>query len=273
MTDTAIKTTTTSDTTTVKESDGPGEPFRPSLIRFWGFFGVLSGVFVAAYVYLLKYGLSTGLDSLSPTFRRHWYPVMAINIVVLWPLLAVMVLRLAHKRCSLCKRGAKVSGAASVNHELQHLWTYLTLTLAAPVALVFQFLVAGGVEPAWHQILLRDTTFSPTHIFLFQTFLPIGVALTVASFLYGRTRLPRVFPRQRGLPLATVVLSITSALVFVLATFNEFGHTQWWPEERFSQPAHALFIVFYFVFGGVVVAQIVPAVARVCELLDSEVDS
>src|SRR2546425_10724741 len=94
-------------------------PHRPSFVRLWGSVGLLSLIFIAAYTYLLKFGMSTGLDSLSPAFRSHWYPVMALNILALWPALAFLVLRLAHTRCSHCMSRGQASTAADDIHELQ----------------------------------------------------------------------------------------------------------------------------------------------------------
>src|SRR5438128_5863996 len=115
--------------------------YRPSFVRFWGFIGSLLLVFIAAYSYLLKFGMSTGLDSLSPAFRSHWYPVMALNLLVLWPTLAVLVLRVAHTRCARCKSRGQASTTANDAIELQHLWTFITLTVLSAVVLMLLFLV------------------------------------------------------------------------------------------------------------------------------------
>jgi methane/ammonia monooxygenase subunit C len=60
---------------------------------------------------------------------------------------------------------------------------------------------------------------------------------TVATFLYGRTRLPHIY-RDRGYPLSMLLMIGGIFSLFLWVAVNEFFHSFWQTEERFSAPLH-----------------------------------
>src|SRR5437868_1904107 len=71
---------------------------------------------------------------------------------------------------------------------------------ATSVVLYFMASFFPNSDGAWHQTAVRDTAFTPTHIVMFYAAFPLGITMTIGTYLYGRTRLPKVYGVGNGFP-------------------------------------------------------------------------
>ena len=49
-------------------------------------------------------------------------------------------------------------------------------------------------DASWHQVIIRDTSFTPSHVVVFYGSFPMYIVCGVASYLYAMTRLPLYRP-------------------------------------------------------------------------------
>jgi len=95
-------------------------------------------------------------------------------------------------------------------------------------------------DAAWHQVTIRDTDFTPTHIQLFYGVIPLFAVVVVLGLLWLHTRMPDYIGRF-SIPL----LLIGSAPVLIMPNlgYNEWGHTFFYAEELFAAPVHWGFVM------------------------------
>ena len=198
-------------------------------------FILLAGCLFAVYRwYLHTYAFDTGLDYFEPTFQTHWMWLFWTQITVLTAcgIIAIPLLWFTRDR--------DLQNLAP-DQELARY--YLVLSVAALGSLI---VVAGlGVfaegDAAWHQLTIRDTDFTPTHISL-QYFAIPSIALSlIIAFIWVHTRLPQF---QNRLSLSMMILCGGPILMMPNIGFNEWGHTFFYMEELFSAPIHWGFLVF-----------------------------
>lgn len=195
-------------------------------------------------VYLLAFGFSKGADSTGPEYGKYWYTMLAINLVVLFPGILLLNLRMASTRCKVCVAQEAEQGAVSAGHEMQHHWTFLGILLTGVLSVLGGFAIAIGGDAAWHQSAFRDTSITPIHTFSFYGFVPLAFLSLISSYVYGRTRLPHLWGPRRGIAIAYVFLIGGALFGMVNFTFNEFGHSMWIFEELFTYPMHWPFVLF-----------------------------
>ena len=95
-------------------------------------------------------------------------------------------------------------------------------------------------DAAWHQVTVRDTDFTPTHIQLFYGVLPLGAVGIIIGLLWLHTRMPNYVGRV-SVPL--VILASAPLLIMPNLGYNEWGHTFFYAEELFAAPVHWGFVV------------------------------
>jgi len=103
-------------------------------------------------------------------------------------------------------------------------------------------------DGTWHQTIVRDTDFTPSHIIEFYLAYPIYIITGVSALLYAKTRLPAY---QEGLPLMYLVAVIGPFMILPNVGLNEWGHTFWFMEELFVAPLHYGFVFFGWASLGV----------------------
>ena len=96
-------------------------------------------------------------------------------------------------------------------------------------------------DGTWHQTIVRDTDFTPSHIIEFYLSYPIYIITGSASFLYAKTRLPTY---HEGLHLMYLIAVIGPFMILPNVGLNEWGHTFWFMEELFVAPLHYGFVFF-----------------------------
>ncbi|MBL4607806.1 MAG: hypothetical protein JKY01_08265 [Pseudomonadales bacterium] len=105
-------------------------------------------------------------------------------------------------------------------------------------------------DAAWHQVTIRDTDFTPTHIQLFYGLIPAGALGIVIGLLWMHTRMPNYVGRV-SIPL--VMIAAAPLMIMPNLGYNEWGHTFFYAEELFAAPVHWGFVMLgwgFFAISG-----------------------
>ena len=241
---------------TPRREDGiPKIPFyKLSLIVFIGL------VFFTAYRYYIEaYAFTYGLDYFEPEFQIYFMRLLYIQL----PLIAGLGLFLVV--LTWFTRPIEINMKPEVELSM-----YMLLFGIFAVAGIFAVLILGiyvEADAAWHQLTIRDTDFTPTHISLFYMAIPVGLVALVAGAIWIHTRMPD-FRNRVSVPLAMLV----SAPILIMPNlgFNEWGHTFFYAEELFAAPIHWGFVVLgwgLFGLSGFLI-QCIARVKILTELVD-----
>jgi len=218
--------------------------------------GGLGLIYLAARLYQQAFAWSAGMDSTNPLFDVYWMRLLYTELTVLAVAAAVVwsYLWLTRDR-HLDDLQPRV--------ELKRYFTMIAWILCYVFAVYFTASFFGEEDAIWHQVVVRDTSFTPSHIVLFYLTIPLYIILGVGSYLYAMTRLPQ-FARAISVPF---VIGVTGPfLILPNLGFDEWGHAFWLMEELFIAPLHWGFVVLGWsalALGGLLM-QVVP---RMVELL------
>ena len=238
-------------------SVAPREPLVHWKILVLAFVGV-SVMWTSARLYQQFFAWSAGLDSTSPEFQTHWMRLFYLEIVLegvaatllwgwLWKTRDLDLAKLAPRQ------------------ELRRYFRLVAWLLMYVFAVYWAGFFAEQ-DATWHQTVVRDTEFTPSHIVLFFGAMPVFIITGVGAYLYARTRIP-LFARDHSVPFLLAVAGPFMMLPNV--AFNEWGHTFWIMEEIFSAPLHAGFVIFAWnaiCLGGI----LFQALPRIAELMAEE---
>ena len=83
------------------------------------------------------------------------------------------------------------------------------------------------------------------HAFVNDLERPIG------TYLYGRTRLPKVYGASFGFPWSFFFLIAASVTEMMQVAMNEWGHSLWITEEFFAAPFHWPFVAYGWLASGI----------------------
>lgn len=203
-------------------------------------------VCIAYRLYQQNTAFTVGLDYFSPEFQTYWMNLMYFELV------ALTVIGASIAGWLWRTRDRNVQTVAP-GEELRRYLVLLSMVMGFGVILVFVGSNAAESDAAWHQVTVRDTDFTPTHIMLFYFGIPVFIIGVLTPFLYARTRLPQ-FARRFSLPFALLVAG--PVMIMPNVGFNEWGHTFFYAEELFAAPIHYGFIFLgwsAFATGGLVV--------------------
>jgi methane/ammonia monooxygenase subunit C len=218
--------------------------------------GGLAMIYMAARVYQQMFAWSAGMDSTNPLFDTYWMNLLYTELAVLAIAAAVVWSYLWFSR----DRHLNMIEAKT---ELKRYFTLIAWILCYVFAVYFTASFFGEEDAVWHQVVVRDTSFTPSHIILFYLTIPLYIILGVGSYMYAMTRLPQ-FARAISVPF---VIGVTGPfLILPNLGFNEWGHAFWLMEELFIAPLHWGFVVLGWsalALGGLLM-QVTP---RVVELL------
>lgn len=199
---------------------------------------------------------SVGMDFYEPEFQQIWMPFLYAELA--------FVLVTGVGSC-LYIWMTRVRDASTVTPEIE-LRSYFVLlgmfvvmaVWAAPIGFM-----SIESDAAWHQVSIRDTDFTPTHIVIFYFALPFLTAMLVATFIWAHTRLP-MFMNRISLPFLIVVSGVF--LIMPNYGFNEWGHTFFYAEELFAAPIHYGFVVLGWAFFCLV-PLLIQIISRMAELI------
>lgn len=216
--------------------------------------------YLCARVYLHTFAFTVGLDYFEPEFAVYWMRVF-------WFQIALSTLVLGGVVTYLWRTRELSPETVTPEVELSRYFKFITWLVAYTLVVMITGPIAGESDAAWHQVVIRDTDFTPTHIGLFYLCFPALIITGVGSFLYAKTRLPqhnKKYLVALGIAIGGPILTMPNV------GFNEWGHTFFYAEELFNAPVHWGFAglgLALLALGGVVIH----IVHRMKELIDDVV--
>jgi methane/ammonia monooxygenase subunit C len=249
-----VARTTQLQSAAVEEEQGPREPeFRPGRGPIDWLGGWRTGIVVPVALLAVAVGLriyqqffawKSGLDSSSHAFTLEW------RTVLIGGLLGVGIVTLIWWGW-LLRSARHVALKISHNEEIRRIAVFWGLVGATSVCLYIEASFFPNQDGAWHQTAVRDTAFTPSHIPMFYIFFPLGITMTIGTYLYGRTRLPNIYGPAKGFPWSFALLIAASVTEMGQVAMNEWGHSLWIPEEVFAAPFHWPFVFYGWLAGGI----------------------
>ncbi len=212
--------------------------------------------FIGYRMYIDYHSFTVGLDYFEPEFHAYYMRLLYAQLTLIaiggaWSLLWIWRTR-----------------PKEINMDPKTELTIYTLIFGIfAISGIFAIIILGIYtegDAAWHQVTVRDTDFTPTHIALFYMAIPIGLVALLAGGLWIHTRMPD-FRNRVSIPLMIAI----SAPVLIMPNlgFNEWGHTFFYAEELFAAPIHWGFVVLgWGLFGQA--GFLVQCIARVKVLTD-----
>lgn len=212
---------------------------------------LLAGSFIFLRLYQQKYAWynEAGLDAASPGFKTYWFSLFLIELVL------VTAITLGWWGW-LLRSGATLAAKAAVtpiskHEEVRRIAVFWGLIGATCVVLYFMASFFPNQDGVWHQTAVRDTALTPSHIVMFFWAFPLGITMTVGTYLYGRTRLPKVYSPDKGFPWSFFLLISASVTEMMQVAMNEWGHSLWITEEIFAAPFHWPFVTYGWLASGI----------------------
>ena len=137
-----------------------------------------------------------GMDATTPEFATYWMGLLYLEfgILAVVGFLGWMAYR---KPCQVCEAQRREHHGILAQHELSHIGK---LWATVVVAAMFGFGVSYFAEQdaSWHQIVVRDTAFTPSHIPLFFFTFPMLIIMTGLSSWYAYKRLHYLYVGENG---------------------------------------------------------------------------
>jgi methane/ammonia monooxygenase subunit C len=225
-----------------------------------GWFAILFAV-GAEVVFQRVFGYSHGLDSMTPEFENVWMSLWRFNVI------SNIINAAAILGWIWTTRDRNIANV-DPKTELKR-YFYWMMWLAC---YVFGVYWAGSYtleqDASWHQVIIRDTSFTASHIIAFYFTFPLYITLGVASYLYAMTRLPQ-FSKAVSFPLVGAIVG--PMMILPNVGLNEWGHAFWFVDELFAAPLHWGFVTLGWcgLFGGTggVAAQIVARMSNLCDVV------
>lgn len=213
----------------------------------WKTLGIITFLLVSLFAgyryYQEVFSFSVGLDYFEPEFQVYWmrllYSQLVIEGFVFFGLIGYLWMT----------RDKNVL-QVTAQEELRRYYVLLSCIVGFSTISYLAASLYTEADAAWHQVTVRDTDFTPTHIALFYFGIPTFIILGVATFVYAHTRLPQ-FHNRVSAGLALLVAG--PILIMPNLGFNEWGHTFFYAEELFAAPVHWGFVLLgwsAFAAGG-----------------------
>lgn len=213
----------------------------------WGYVmlaTVALGIIAVIYRwYQQNYSFTVGLDYFEPEFQTYWMNLFWAQLVLISVIGAVAIPALWFTR-------EKDLQSISPREELNRYYWMLGLMSGGSVLALIALAVFTEADAAWHQVTIRDTDFTPTHIALFYFWIPLLAVGLILGFMWVHTRLPD-FSNRVSVPMA--ILAGGPILIMPNLGLNEWGHTFFYAEELFAAPIHWGFVALawsIFAMGG-----------------------
>jgi len=242
---------------TRSETQEKDDPVGICWSAFYKIIGGIALVYIASRIYLHSYAFTKGLDYFEPEFAAYWMSMFWAQAIFCSSIFVGVVGYLWFTR-------ERSPETVTPEVELSRYFKFITWLVGYTLVVFILGPIAGESDAAWHQVVIRDTDFTPTHIGLFYLGFPALLIFGAGAFFYAKTRLP-MHAKKTLIPLGIAI----GGPVLVLPTvgLNEWGHTFFYAEEIFGAPIHWGFAALglaLLALGGVVVHLII----RMRELID-----
>jgi len=195
--------------------------------------------------YQQTYSFTVGLDYFEPEFKTYWMNLFYIQMTIITLIGVVGVPLLWFTR--------PANPVMTPRRELLIYYAILAFAAVGSVILVAILGLYVEADAAWHQVTVRDTDFTPTHIGLFYFAIPLAAVGAILGFILLHTRVP-YFTNRVSVPMALIVAA--PVLIMPNLGFNEWGHTFFYAEELFAAPIHWGFVFLgwgLFAIGGLMI--------------------
>lgn len=201
-------------------------------------------VYTIFYVYVRwyegVYGWAAGLDAFAPEFDKYWMTILKIEV----PLEFLSAGGIA---AYLWKTRTRDMSSVSNREILRRHFHHFVWLVAYAQAIYWGASYFTEQDGTWHQTIVRDTDFTPSHIIEFYQTYPIYIITGIGAFMYAYTRIPFF---NKGVSLPYLLVVVGPFMIFPNVGLNEWGHTFWWMEELFVAPLHYGFVFFgWFALG------------------------
>ncbi|HIF17790.1 MAG TPA: methane monooxygenase/ammonia monooxygenase subunit C [Cycloclasticus sp.] len=219
-------------------------------------------VMAAWRIYQQLFAWDMGMDSFEPEFQTYWMDLLYAQWIIEFTLAAVIW-------GYILKTRDKDVFNITPQEELRRYFTLLAYLVCYVFIVYWAASFFAEQDASWHQVTVRDTDFTPSHIVLFYGTMPAYILAGVAAFLYARTRLPQ-FAENISIPF--VIAVVGPFMILPNVGLNEWGHTFWFMEELFTAPLHWGFVVLGWTalaLGGLLIQIILRLIALT--KLDDEV--
>ncbi|QSR87103.1 methane monooxygenase/ammonia monooxygenase subunit C [Candidatus Methylacidiphilum infernorum] len=202
--------------------------------NLWIALAIITVFEIAVNVYERTFAISKGLDYFTPQYQTYWMSILYTELI-LEPTTLIAL-------CSWLwvTRDRAMENLAPAE-ELRRYWNLGLFVVVYIVLLYWGASYYTEQDGTWHQTVIRDTDFTPSHIIEFYQSYPIYIVAGVGSMVYAMTRLPQ-YAKAFSVPYAVLVGS--PLMIFPNVGLNEFGHTRWFMEELFVAPLHWGFVMF-----------------------------
>ncbi len=222
----------------------------------------VTAVMAAWRIYQQLFAWDMGMDSFEPEFQTYWMDLLYAQWIIEFTLAAVIW-------GYILKTRDKDVFNITPQEELRRYFTLLAYLVCYVFIVYWAASFFAEQDASWHQVTVRDTDFTPSHIVLFYGTMPAYILAGVAAFLYARTRLPQ-FAENISIPF--VIAVVGPFMILPNVGLNEWGHTFWFMEELFTAPLHWGFVVLGWTalaLGGLLIQIILRLIALT--KLDDEV--
>jgi methane/ammonia monooxygenase subunit C len=202
-------------------------------------------------------GFRSGLDASEAAFWEKWMPLFYLNLALAGIAQTSVPLYMWLTRDRAL---SKVTPEVELKRYFMFFAMLMTMTMTQTISIVF-----GATDAAWHQVVVRDTSLTPSHIVLFFGIVPLFTTFGLAAFFYALTRIPEF---SRSVPLALVLAVMAPFMVLPSVAYNEWGHAFWLMEELFIAPLHWGFVALAWGFMAAlgVIGLSLPRVAELVRL-------
>ncbi len=192
--------------------------------------------------YQLNYSFEFGLDYFEPEFQTYWMDLFWAQMIFILAQGAVLIPWLWFTR------DPDIAQKITPSQELKQYYYVFGILAVFGIIKIFSIGLFTEADAAWHQVTVRDTDFTPTHIALFYFALPLDTVGAILGFVWIHTRMPQ-FVNRISIPLAVLVAG--PILIMPNLGFNEWGHTFFYAEELFAAPVHWGFVVLGWASFGI----------------------
>ncbi|MEO6307233.1 MAG: bacterial ammonia monooxygenase, subunit AmoC, partial [Nitrospiraceae bacterium] len=196
-----------------------------------GWFTMLAAV-GAEVVFQRVFGYSHGLDSMTPEFENVWMGLWRFNVI------SNIIFSVSTLGWLWSTRDRNVANVDPKTELKRYFYWMMWLAVY-----VFGVYWAGSYtleqDASWHQVIIRDTSFTASHIIAFYFTFPLYITCGVASYLYAMTRLPQ-FSKAVSFPLVGAIVG--PMMILPNVGLNEWGHAFWFVDELFAAPLHWGFV-------------------------------
>lgn len=182
--------------------------------------------------YQQNYSFTVGLDYFEPEFQTYWMNLFWFQMIIITTMGAIGVPWLWFTRPKEIEM--------SPTRELGVYYLMLSIMAVGSVLIVVILGLFAEADAAWHQVTIRDTDFTPTHIGLFYFAIPLLTVFIALTFVWVHTRMPDF---RNRVSLSFAVVASAPILIMPNLGLNEWGHTFFYAEELFAAPIHYGFVV------------------------------